>query len=70
MIRDAIVRAWNAGSYSADVQLSGSLPTYLSGIAVARNVPAAEMIAGRRCAIAFFADGSDPSNAVLVAVWV
>ena len=70
MIRDAVVRAFSSGAYTADVQLTGSLPTYLTGVAVARNIATAEMVAGRRCAIAFFADASDPTNAVVFAVYV
>ena len=35
-----------------------------------RNIAGAEMVAGRRCAVAFFADASDPTNAVVFAVYV
>ncbi len=70
MIHDAILRNWYPATYTADVQLTGSLPTYLTGISVARNIPAAELTAGRRCAVAFFADANDPQNAVLFAVFV
>lgn len=70
MIRDAVIRAFNATAYTADVQLTGSLPTYLNSVPVARNIAGAEMTAGRRCAVAFFADANDPANAVLFAVYV
>ncbi len=70
MIRDAILRVWNAAAYTADVQLTGSLPTYITGVPVARNIDGTEMTAGRRVAIAFFADANDPTNAVLFAVYV
>ena len=70
MLRDAIVRAFSSGAYTADVQLTGSLPTYLTGVPVAPNIASAEMVAGRRCAVAFFADASDPTNAVVLAVFI
>ncbi len=69
MIQNGVLRAFNATAYTAEVQLSGSLPTYLTGIAVARNILSADMQAGRRCAVAFFADATDPQNAVLFAVF-
>jgi hypothetical protein len=50
------------------VQLLGSLSVWLEGLAVARNIPAAEMVVGRNCALIFF-DEANPNDAVLVAVW-
>jgi hypothetical protein len=35
---------------------------------VARNIASGEMVAGRRCAIAFF-DPANPQDAVVFAVW-
>ena len=69
-LKDAILRIWNSGPYTADVQLTGSLPVYITSVPVARNIAGAEMIAGRRCAVAFFGDGTDPTNTVLFAVYV
>ncbi len=69
-VRDGILRAWNAGAYTADVQLTGSLPVYMTGVTVSRGLPAAEMTLGRRCAIALFDDSSNPLTAVIFAVYV
>ena len=66
--RRGIVQGFDAGSYRATVQVAGSLTTWLADVAVARNIPAAEMQAGRSCALIFF-DDNNPSDAVLVAVY-
>ena len=67
-LRSGVVKAFDSGSYKATVQLLGSLSVWLEGLAVARNIPAAEMVVGRNCAIIFFAE-TNPNDAVLVAVW-
>ena len=67
-IHSGIVKAFDAGTYTATVQLSGSLAVWLSDLPVARNIPSAEMIAGRRCAVIFF-DASNPRDAVVAAVF-
>lgn len=50
------------------VQLTGSYKVYLEDIAVARNLPAAEMINGGKTAVVFF-DEHNPKEAVVVAVY-
>ncbi|GAG47464.1 unnamed protein product [marine sediment metagenome] len=67
-IRSGIVKAFDAGTYTATVQLTGSLAVWLSDLPVARNIPSAEMVAGRRCAVIFF-DASNPRDAVVAAVF-
>ena len=67
-IRKAILKSFNSANYTATVQLAGSLKVYLEDIAVARNLPAAEMIAGRKVAVVFF-DEHNPKEAVVVAVY-
>ena len=68
-IKKAVLKSFDSGSYTATVQLAGSLKVYLEGITVARNLPAAEMIAGRKVAIIFFEEHS-PGEAVVVAVYI
>lgn len=63
-----VLRSFNAGNYTATVQLAGSYKVYLDGIAVARNMPAGEMTAGRKVAVIFF-DEHNPKEAVVVAVY-
>lgn len=67
-VRAGIVRAFDAGSYRATVQLAGSEASWLHGVPVARNVAAVEMAAGRRCAVLFL-DDANPEDTVVVAVW-
>jgi hypothetical protein len=67
-IRRGVLRAFDAGSYTATIEVAGSIATWLSGIAVARNIDSAELIAGRRVALLLF-DPSNPDDMVLCAVW-
>jgi hypothetical protein len=67
-LRKAILKSFNPGDYRATIQLSGSHKVYLEGIAVARNLPAAEMAVGRKLAVVFF-DEHNAREAVVVAVY-
>ena len=67
-LRKAVLKSFNSGDYTATVQLVGSYKVYLEGIAVARNLPAAEMALGRKVAVIFF-DDHNPKEAVVVAVY-
>jgi hypothetical protein len=67
-IRRGVLRAFDAGSYTATIEVAGSIATWLSGVAVARNIDSAELIAGRRVALLLF-DPSNPDDMVLCAVW-
>ena len=67
-VRRGTVQTFDSGSYRATVQIAGSLTTSLGDVAVARNIPAVEMQAGRNCCLVFF-DETNPSDAVLVAVY-
>ena len=64
----ATIRSFNADAYTATVQISGSLATWLDGVPVARNIAVAEVATGRACAVLFF-DASNPSDAVVLAVY-
>jgi hypothetical protein len=67
-LRKAVLKSFNSGDYTATVQLAGSYKAYLEGIAVARNLPAAEMALGRKVAVIFF-DENNVKDAVIVAVY-
>ena len=67
-VRKAVLKSFNPGDYTATVQLAGSYKTYLEGVAVARNLPAAEMALGRKVAVIFF-DEHNTREAVVVAVY-
>jgi hypothetical protein len=68
-VKKAILRSFNAVSYSATVEITGSGKTYLEGVPVARNLPASEMMAGRNLAVLFF-DQHNVKDAVVVAVYI
>ncbi len=67
-LRRGMLRSFNSSNYTATVQLAGSYKVYLEDIAVARNLPVAEMVAGRKVAVIFF-DEHNPKEAVVVAVY-
>ncbi|MGB2693982.1 MAG: hypothetical protein WBD55_02205 [Dehalococcoidia bacterium] len=67
-LRRGVVKAFDSGTYTATVQVAGSLAVWLSGVAVARNIASGEMVAGRRCAVLFF-DEPNPQDAVVIAVY-
>jgi len=67
-LRKAVLRSFNSGNYTATVQLVGSYKVYLEDVAVARNLPIAEMTTGRKVAVIFF-DEHNPKEAVVVAVY-
>jgi len=67
-LRRAVLKSFNSSNYTATVQLAGSYKVYLEDIAVARNLPVAEMATGRKVAVIFF-DEHNPKEAVVVAVY-
>ena len=66
--KKAELRSFNSGNYTATVRIACSYKVYLEDIAVARNLPAAEMITGRKVAVLFFEE-HNPKEAVIVAVY-
>ncbi|MFC2001803.1 hypothetical protein ACFLUZ_04790 [Chloroflexota bacterium] len=67
-LRKAVLRSFNSGDYTATVQVASSFKVYLEDVTVARNLPSADMIAGRKVAVVFF-DEHNPKEAVVVAVY-
>jgi hypothetical protein len=68
-IKKAILRSFDAESYTATIEISGSARTYLDGVPVAYNLPLIEMSAGRKLAVLFF-DEHNVKDAVIVAVYM
>ena len=62
------LRSFNADAYTATVQISGSLATWLEAVPVARNIAARHLTPGRTCAVVFF-DAGNPEDAVVLAVY-
>jgi hypothetical protein len=67
-MRKGTLKSFNSGDYTATVQLAGSSKAYLEDITVARNIPAGEMVTGRKLAVVFF-DENNAKEAVVVAVY-
>ena len=67
-IKRGKLRAFDSGAYTAEVSIAGSLSTTLTNIPVARNIATGDMVAGRHAAVIFF-DVTDPTDAVVCAVW-
>jgi hypothetical protein len=67
-MRRGTLRSFDSGTYTATVEIAGSISVWLSGVPVARNIASAELVAGRqlrRPAIRRL----NPKDAVLSAVW-
>lgn len=67
-LRRGTVKAFDSPTYTATVQVAGSLSVWLEDVPVARNIPSAEMASGHNCAVIFF-DPANPADAVVAAVW-
>jgi len=67
-LRQAELRSFNATNYTATIRLASGYKVYLEDVAVARNLPSEEMVAGRKVAVIFF-DENNPTEAVVAAVY-
>ena len=67
-VKKGVLKSFNSGAYTATVQLAVSYKVYLEDVTVARNLPTAEMVAGRKVALILF-DEHNPKEAVVVAVY-
>ena len=67
-LKKAVLKSFDPADYQATIQLIGSQRAYLEHIAVARNIPATEMIAGRKVAVIFF-DEHNPKEGIVIAVY-
>ncbi len=67
-IKAGVLKSFNATTYKATVQVRGSLAVWLEDVPVARNIPSAEMVVGRNCALLFFEE-ANPQDGVLIAVY-
>jgi hypothetical protein len=66
-IKKAIIKTYDSGSHEAAIQIAGSLAVWLEAVAVATDIPAAEVQAGRECSVLFFSD-DNPDDAVVFTV--
>ena len=68
MIERGEVMAYDSGTHSATVRYAASLSSVVSGVPVSREIDGAELLAGRRVAVALFASG-DPGDAMVIGVY-
>ena len=68
-LRRGTIRSFDSSAFRADVQLDGSVPTWLPEARISRAIPSTEMLAGRSCIVAFASDPSDPTEVVVIAVY-
>jgi hypothetical protein len=64
-LKRATIRSYDAATHRASVQPLDSLPTNIT-LPVATDIPAAEVVAGRECAVLLFDD--NPDNGVVVTI--
>ncbi len=67
-IRQGTLKAFDNVNWLATVQITGSLAQWLRSVPVSRSIAVAEMVAGRKVAIALF-DPTNPGDAVVFAVY-
>ena len=59
--------AFSAGAYTATLQMAGSLTSAVVSVPVSRGIASAEMVTGRRVAVAVF-DAGNPVDAMVIGV--
>jgi len=67
-LKRAVLKSYTSATHRASVQIAGSLSVWLEGILVATDIPAADCVAGRECAVLFFTD-DNPDDAVVLCVY-
>ncbi|GEM_PF-3308551 len=67
-MRRGIIRAFDSGTYLADVQIVGSMATLLPGVPVAKQIEADLITSGTKCGVLFF-DETNPTDACVVSVY-
>jgi len=67
-IRRGIIRAFDSGTYLAEVQIVGSMATMLSGVPVAKQIGADLITSGAKCGVLFF-DETNPSDGCVVFIY-
>lgn len=68
MIERGELLAFDAGTYLATVRMAGSLSSVTAGVAVSRGIVSAQLVVGRRVAVAVF-DAANPLDAMVVGVF-
>ncbi len=67
LLKRGVIKSYSASNHKASIQIAGSLGVWLTSIPVATDIPAAEVVVGRECAVLFFTD-DNPDDAVVLTV--
>ncbi|MEI7924856.1 MAG: hypothetical protein WCI61_01520 [Chloroflexota bacterium] len=59
--------AFSAGSYTATLQIAGSLSASVASVPVSRGIASSELVVGRRVAVVVF-DAANPADAMVIGV--
>ena len=59
--------SFSSGSYTATLQIAGSLSSSVAAVPVSRGIASAELQVGRRVAVAIF-DAGNPADAMVIGV--
>jgi hypothetical protein len=62
------IRAYDAGTHTATVEIDGATDAFLAAIPVSRGIAGAEVTAGRRAAV-LFTDAYNPAEAMVLGVY-
>jgi len=62
-----VLKSFDAGTYTATVEVVGGRGFYLAGVPVSRGIGAAEMVAGRTAFVAV-ADATNPADAMVIGI--
>ena len=68
MLARGVLLAFNSTSYVATVRYADSLTSVVANVPVSRGIASAQMVVGRRVAVALF-DAAQPFDAMVVGVW-
>jgi len=67
MIELAILKNYDGVNHRANVQLAGSLTTYLDGVSISVSIPPSALVTGNRVILAV--PGGNPKDACVIATW-
>ena len=68
MLARGTLLAFNSTTFVATVRYADSLTSVVANVPVSRGIASAQMVVGRRVAVALF-DASQPLDAMVVGVW-
>ena len=66
-IRRGTLKAYDAATYTATVQIVGSLALWLTAVPISRAISAGALVNGRTVAVAFF-DDDVPTDSMVVGI--